>query len=214
MGHRSKSKSHECDCDNCRKKRHHHRHERKKEDCCCVAALANAYMFNSGGGESEVPSGARATLASGGSASGIDVASSNEEGAGTQFCVCQTGVYAFDWRVVGTTELDDSTSEAAPIVFELVRGAPPQAFALPGTRAAGPGAIEPDVQQVASLSGTVLLAKGDCVSLRNVSGTAVTLDAGADGAVDASLRLILIEEREDCGSPCLSPCSDPCDPCR
>lgn len=152
----------------------------------------HAYVADTGG--QEVADGDRLLFSSTGPTDGIDVAAPVNPGEGTTLTIGRTGIYAFTYTARGTTPLVEGGSP--PIVLALGKGTAPAFNELPLTRFSSLGSADGGTQSVVG-SGEVCLNECDVVTVRNLSGDTLTLSD--DEAIDASLDLHLIEEKDDCG---------------
>lgn len=177
------SKSNGCECSKC------------KKECNCnlsKVCTAHAYLHDISG--NDVIDGARFGFTSTLLGSCIELEGGPTVDDGSRLVIDQTGTYAFTFSVRGTTPTDEEGA-SAPIVVALGTGLAPTFTELLGTRFASLGSPTGGTQSVAG-AGEVDLKCGDVVSLRNLSGSEITL--ANDEAIDATLSLQLIEAKPDC----------------
>ena len=211
----SGNKSRDCDCSDCsgRSSRHDRDPAGRRDRSCpprpCPPACPDrsdvatdvAYIYTDEATD-PIADGAQLTLATTGpSSAGITINEPLEEdgepvpGSGTTVEVCNTGLYDFWYSVRGTTPFGEGGQ--APAQVYLALGSDPSDLTeIDGTRYAGGGSSVGDGTQSIVGFGTILLAKGDRLSLVNATGEDLTL--ADDGAVAASLKIELTESRPDC----------------
>ena len=198
------NKSRSCDCDDCRgsSSRSSHRNCPPKPcppECPDRSDVATdvASVYNDEATEPVADGGQFPLPSTNPGTAGITVTQADEDvvGSGTRLTVCNTGLYRYDFSVRGTTPFGE---EGSPnIRAQLALGSEPdEAEPIDGTLRSSPGTAAGDETQEVSGFGTILLAKGDVVSLVNATGDEVTL--ADDEAVSAALMLTLVESRPDC----------------